>query len=182
MKTLCLCLLLFWLPVPANSAGKGRPLATAEVNAVIQAVEDEIHAGEDCHEFSRTGENVGTPQHWKSRLHIYINPGYGGEFQGNEATGEAIYKFMPYGEIIRFFRLRKGQVQLIGDPDKQFPVTQPSHLTTFDGTNEISSLKRTWLSRFFVVDTAPSPEVIQEAARRQKVREQFWDREMQHQK
>jgi len=185
MKTLCLYLLLLGLPVSAHSAGRGRPLTTAEVNAVIQAVEDEIHAGEDYDEFRQIGENIGTPQHWKSRLHIYINPKYGGEFQGDEGNGEgngaAIYKFMPYGEIIRFFNLRKGHILLLGDPENQFPMTQPSHRTVFDDEEEICDLKRTWLKRSFFVDTAPSPEMIREASRRQKARDEFWNRETNHQ-
>lgn len=170
MKRLWLFLMLFGLPISAYSAGGRRPLTPAEANAVIQAVEDEIYAGGDYSDFYQIGENIGTPQHWKSRVHIYINPEYGGEFEGNEGAGEAIYKFMPYGEIVRFFDLSNGQVRLIGNPQNGFPITQPSHRTLFDDDESICRLKRTWLKRFFVVDVLPAPEVIQEASRRQKAR------------
>jgi len=184
MKTLCLLLLFVGSPVSANSAKSSHQITTAEVNAIIQAVEDEIHAGEDYDEFRQIGENVGTQQHWRSRLRIYINPEYGREFQGDDGNGEgngaAIYTYMPYGEVIRFFNLRNGHILLLGDPELRFPITQPSHVTMFDDDEEICDLKRTWLTRFFVVDTAPSPEMIREAERRQKTRHEFWNREASH--
>ena len=176
MKTLCMCLLLLASPVSASSSEGRRRLTRAEVNAVIQAVEDEIYAGEDYDDFRQIGENVGTPQHWKSRLRIYVNPEYPAEFEGNDG-GEAIYKYMPYGEIIRFFGLRKGHVLLEGDPELRFPITQPSHVTTYEDDGEIRDLKRTWLNCFFLVDTAPSPKMIGDALRRQRARHEFWDRE-----
>jgi hypothetical protein len=180
MKQLCIFLMLFGLPISASAAEGGRSLTTTETDAVIQAVEDEIYVGGGAGEFYQIGENIGTPQLWKSRMHIYINPEYGGEFEGNEGAGELIYKFMPHGEIIRFFHLRKGQVQLIGNPQNSFPMTQPSHRTVFDDDEEICRLKRTWLKRFFVVEVSPAPEMIREAARRQKVRSELFEPEKQN--
>ena len=181
MKRLWLFLVLFGLPISAYSAGGGRPLTPAEVNAVVQAVEDEIYAGGDYSDFYQIGENTGTPQHWKSRVHIYINPEYGGDFEGNQGGGEAIYKFMPDGEIIRFFKVLNGQVELMGNPQIGFPITQPSHRTVFDDDETICELKQRWLKRFFVVDVLPSREIIQEASRRQTLRTEVLEREQKRQ-
>lgn len=169
----CLCSFLFaLLAVNLHSDAKTRirALTTDEVSAVIQSVEDEIYADGEYSEFYQFGENISTPQHWKSRMHIYINPQYGGRFEANEGSGEVIYKFMPYGEIVRLFFLEKGQVLLVGDPHNRFPMTQPSHQTVFDDDEMICDLKRTWLKRSFIVDASPTAEMIEQASRRQRLR------------
>ncbi len=120
MKCLCLFLVLLGLPVSGYSTG-GRRLTPVEVNAVIQAVEDEIYTEGNYSDFNQVGENIDTPQHWKSRVHIYINPEYGGEFEASVGAGEVIYKFMPDGEIMRFFKVLNGQVELMGNPQIGFP-------------------------------------------------------------
>ena len=103
-------------------------------------------------------------------MHVYINREYGGEFEAAEGAGEVIYKFMPDGEIIRFFKISNGQVQLMGSPQNGFPITQPSHRTVFDDDESICELKQKWLKRFFVVDVLPTEQMIREASRRQKLR------------
>lgn len=159
------------LAMSMTAAGhSGHTLTPTEIGAVIQAVEDEIYREGDYSEFYQIGHNLGTPQHWKSRLHIYTNPEYGGEFEGNEEVGEVIYKFMPYGEVVRLFVIQKGQVLLIGDPENGFPITQPSHLAVLDDDEEICRLKRIWLQRSLIVDTSPTQEMLQNSDRRQQIR------------
>ena len=170
VRYFCLFLLILGWPMSAYLGGNAYPLTPTEISAVVQAVEDEIYVEGSYTDYYQVAENIGTPRHWKSRVHIYINPEYGGEFEGNDGVGEAIYKFMPYGEIIRLFRLSNGHVQLIGDPENAFPITQPSHRTIFYDDEAICKLKEKWVKRFFVVDISPSQEMVQEAQRRQKAR------------
>src|ERR1051326_2698015 len=103
-RTIFLLLTLAGLTLSALAEQGKRPLTATEVKAVIKAVEDEIYDRGNHKDFYQLGDNLGTSQHWKSRMHIYINP----QYDIRENVGEIIYKFMPYGEILRVFFIGKG--------------------------------------------------------------------------
>jgi hypothetical protein len=177
MKKALLLLMIVSIVSLGNAKGSKRPLSQNEVKGIIQAVEDEIYDTESYREFYQVGDNLGTPQHWKARLHIYIDP----EYDQQENVGEVVYKFMPYGEILRVFSLGKDrQIVLDGDPHNRFPLTQPSHLTVYMDDEEVCEMKRHWLAQSFVVDITPTPSVIEEAVRRQKSRTGFSSWENRH--
>jgi hypothetical protein len=179
MKKLLLLLTIFGLLCPGYTTQDKRALSHSEVNAIIQAVEDEIYDTESYGEFYQMGDNLGTPQHWKARMHLYIDP----EYDQTENVGEVVYKFMPYGEFLRIFSLTKnGQVALDGDPHNRFPPTQPSHQTVYMDDEEVCTMKHNWVNQSFVVDVSPTSTMIQEAARRQKTRRGFSAWEDRHSK
>ncbi len=170
MKQLVLLLAIFGILCPGYARQGKRPLSPSEVKGIIQAVEDEIYDTESYGEFYQMGDNLGSPQHWKARMHIYVDP----EYDQTENVGEVVYKFMPYGEILRVFSLSKdGLVVLDGDPHNRFPPTQPSHQTVYADDEEVCRMKHNWANQSFVVDVSPTPTMIQEAARRQKSRTGF---------
>ena len=172
MKKLVLFLTIFGLLGPVYARQGKRALSQIEVKVIIQAVEDEIYDIGSYGEFYQMGDNLGTPQHWKARMHIYIDP----EYDQTENVGEVIYKFMPYGEILRVFSFTKdGQIVLDGDPHNRFPPTQPSHQTVYMDDEEVCTMKHNWISQTFVVDVSPTPAMLQEAAKRQKSRTGFSD-------
>jgi hypothetical protein len=172
MKLFFLFLAFLGLPSSGYAEHRKRPVTAPEVKAVIQAVEDEIYDYGQHGEFYQIGDNLGTPQHWKSRMRIYINP----EYDLEDGVGQVIYKFMPYGEILRFFFLEgDGKVELDGDPHNRFPPTQPSLQTVYMDDQKVCRMKQSWLKRFFVIDVSPTPEIIQQAARRQKLRTGYSD-------
>jgi len=82
---------------PASvSRNHGKQVLTrAELQAVVQAVQDEIYDYGYEREYYVIGDNLGTSAHWVSRVPLYINP------EMNDGVGQAIYKLMPYGEVFR---------------------------------------------------------------------------------
>jgi len=50
-------------------------------------------------------------------------------------------------------------------------------LTVYMDEEEVCRLERMWLKEFFTIDTAPSSELIEQAAKRQKVHSgfSFWE-------
>jgi hypothetical protein len=163
----------------AQTEAKLRNLTPAEVQSVEHAVQDEIYDYEYFGSSYQIGQNIGTPEHWISRLHIYINPVY----DAADDHGEVIYKLMPYGQVYRLFFLdSKNGVQLDGDPQNKFPITQPSHLTVYMDEDDVCRDERKWMKSFFTIDTAASPAIIQAASKRQKSRTGFsyWEHEHEH--
>jgi hypothetical protein len=177
MKRVLSAVFFFLLPTSAIGAQALRHLKPSEIDKVKEAVEDEIYDYGYFADFSEIGDNVGTPQHWKARVHIFINPVY----NVSDQHGETIYKLMPYGQIYRLFYIdAKGAVTLDGDPENRFPITQPSRQTVFMDDLDICRDEQKWLDAFLVVDTAPPLNVIEDAAQRQKVRTGFSDWEHEH--
>ncbi len=154
----------------AENSTKRRQVTPAEVKAITAAVEDEIYDYGYYGKFYQIGENIGNSAHWVSRLHIYINPDY----NVVDGYGEVIYKLMPFGQIYRLFYLdENGAVKLDGDPQNQFPITQPSHQTVFMDDEDVCRREQKWTKGFFAVDVVPSEETIMGAAKRQKERTGF---------
>jgi hypothetical protein len=174
---LIICLLVvFSSGALAQTGAQSRRLTPAEIKAIDAAVQDEIYDYGYFSDFYQIGQNIGTPTHWIARSRIFINPIY------NIANGDGqiIYKLMPYGQIYRLFYLSSGGgVQLDGDPQNHFPITQPSRLTVYMDEEEVCRYERTWIKGFFTIDANPSDEIIEAAAKRQKVRSGFsyWERE-----
>lgn len=177
MKSILTVMLFCLLPVSSLSAPGSRHLKRSEIEQIKQAVEDEIYDYGYFAEFYEIGDNLGTPQHWKARIHIFINPVYNFADQ----HGEVIYKLMPYGKIYRLFYIdAKGDITLDGDPHNRFPITQPSRQTVFMDDLDVCRDEQRWMDTFFVVDTQPAQDMIEEAAQRQKERTGFSDWEFKH--
>ncbi|QMV17272.1 hypothetical protein GOB94_00025 [Granulicella sp. 5B5] len=180
MKRICfLVICVLAMPLSGASAqtkAKSRPLTSAEIQSVERAIQDEIYDYDYFRSFYQIGENIGTPEHWISRLHVYINPAY----DAADGHGVVIYKLMPYGQVYRLFFLgSKNGVQLDGDPQNKFPITQPSRLTVYMDEDEVCRDERTWTKSFFNIDTAATPAIIEAASKRQKARTGFsyWEHE-----
>lgn len=170
-------LLLLILPVGAMCAPRDRSLTPSEMTNLKQAIQDEIYDYGYYQDFYGIGENIGTPDHWVSRLHLFVNPLY----NSAENYGEVIYKIMPYGQIYRVFSINsRGRIVLIGDPQNRFPATQPSHQTVFMDSLDVCKDQESWDKTTFVVDTKPTTTMIKDAAQRQKVRTGFSDWEYEH--
>jgi hypothetical protein len=145
------------------------------LDQLVEAVQDEVYDYGYERDFYSVGLNVGPPRHWKSRLVIYVQPGI------EDGLGKAIYKLMPYGEVLRVFEVEDdGSVVLDGNPQHGFPVTQPSHKTLFDDEEEICDVKRKWLKRSFQIDTSPTDDLRQKAVARQSARTGFSDWQYRH--
>ena len=179
MKILPMLLALLSFSVQAHSQSQTQKVSEPEVKAVIQSVEDEIYDYGYQKQFYHMGEDVATsPSAPHTRMRIYIEPEADAEYR----EGRVIYKLMPYGEVLRDFVIRKnGLVALDGNPQNGFPPTQEtSTKTVYMDDDEVCQMKHDWLKSFFVVDDSPSPERIQEAAHRQKIRTGFSDSEYRH--
>jgi hypothetical protein len=99
---------------------------------------------------------------------LYINPSL------EDGEGQAIYKLMPYGEVLRFFDVHDdGTIVLDGDPEIGFPASQPNRKTVYLKDSVVYGMKRDWVKSSFSVDLSPSPEMVQAAVRRQKQRTGF---------
>jgi hypothetical protein len=177
MKRTLTVMLLCFLPMYALAAPSYRHLKPSEIEKLKQAVEDEIYDYGYFTEFYEIGGNVGTPQHWKASVHLFINPLY----SSTEQHGEVIYKLMPYGQIYRVFYVdAAGNVTLDGNPQNRFPITQPSHQTVFMDDLDVCRDERSWIDTSFVVDTSPTSDTIKAASQRQKERTGFSDWEHKH--
>lgn len=177
MKRALTVMLFCFLPMSALATPSYRHLKSSEIDKLKQAVEDEIYDYGYFTEFYEIGDNVGTPQHWEARVHLFINPLYNVADQ----HGEVIYKLMPYGQIYRVFYIdAAGDVTLDGNPQNGFPITQPSHQTVFMDDLDVCRDEQSWMDTSFVVDTQPSQDMIKQAAKRQKERTGFSDWEYKH--
>jgi len=178
MRLLLLFSLFGTVPMLPQAKPQKRPISHREVEAVIQAVEDEIYDYGYQKHFYHIGENIGTASAPRARIRIYIDP----EINTAGQIGQIIYKLMPYGEVFRDYAiLNNGLVVLEGDPQNGFPQTQESSTKTlYMDDDDILRMKHDWLRRFFTVDDSPAPSRIQQAAERQKERTGFSDWDYRH--
>ena len=165
MKRLVVVSVLAWLlPAagPIHPGTVGRPISVKEARAVILAVEDEVYDRGYQKRFYMVGPEV---SRGVTRLPLYIQPTV------KKDGGTAIYKLMPYGEVLRGFHFSKdGLAVLEGDPDGGFPPTDPDVLTLYLDDDDVCRWKHTWKKYFFEIIDSPSAERIQEAVARQKQR------------
>ena len=157
------CLLIIGLAVMLSGAvslqsDSPKPkVSEGAIKAVILAVKDEIYSERYFSSFSDIDYE---------KIPIYIDP-----YVRNNLIW-TIYKLMPYGEVIRGAYLRKdGQAVLVGDAFNGFPPTNGAATkTVYMNDDDIIKMKTTWLKRYFSIDINPSTKEIQEANRRQELR------------
>ena len=169
MKTRALLLASFLLIASSVFSGEGAAkskLNQSETNALVQAIQDEVYDyGYQGHFFPEGGPVGDVVSDSRTRVPLYISPVL------DDGEGQAIYKLMPYGEVLRLFHVRDdGTVVLDGDPEIGFPATQPNRKTVYLKDSVVERMKREWVKSSFDVDLSPSPERVQDAVRRQKQR------------
>lgn len=165
-----LVILLFVFGSPKLHAQKqsitgnaGPAVTSADVNAVIRAIQDEIYTNN----LEAEGYDAGVPAGKAAyRLQLYIQPAF-----NDQGLAWAIYKLMPYGEVLRMFWIRSdGTAFLYGKPKVQFSPTGPSYLTAYMDDEELLRDKQTWKRTCFTIALEPSAEDLREAHERQKRR------------
>jgi len=141
-------------------------LTQPQTKALVQAVQDEIYDREYQGYFFPEGGPVGDViSDSRTRVSLHIDPIV------EDGEGEAIYKLMPYGEVVRLFHVHKdGTIVLDGDPELGFPASQPNRKTVYLEDRVVERMKREWLKSSFEIDLSPRPETLQDAIRRQKQR------------
>jgi hypothetical protein len=152
-------------PSSAQAATKIR-LTQSETKALVQAVQDEIYDREYQGHFFPEGGPVGDIiSESRTRVPLYVDPVL------EDGEGEAIYKLMPYGEVLRLFHVHDdGTIVLDGDPELGFPASQPNRKTVYIKDGDVDRMKRDWVKSSFEIDLSPSPETMQDVVRRQKQR------------
>jgi len=176
VKRLSFFVAILVLSTQAHSGPRMRKTSESDLRAVVQAVEDEIYDYAYEKKFYHMGENVaGATSATRTSMRIYVDP----EIDSTDESGRIIYKLMPYGEVLRDFVIRRDSlVVLSGDPQNGFPQTQESSTkTVYLDDDEVCRMKHDWIKSYFVVDDSPSPERVQDAIKRQKLRTGFSDSE-----
>jgi hypothetical protein len=169
MKTLgffLACLLCAATSGQGTTRVKKSKLKESEVKELVQAVQDEIYDYEYEDEYFPEGGPVGeVVSGSRVRVPLYIDPVL------EDREGQAIYKLMPDGEVLRRFHVHQdGMVVLDGDPELGFPATQPDRKTVYLKDSEVCRMKREWVKASFDLDLDPDAERVKEAVRRQKQR------------
>ena len=156
----------FLSTVSSAQIDKEKSLSEPQVQAVIQAIEDEIYDYSYQGKFADIGESVAA--HDSTRVPAYFKPAL------EAGEGWVIYKLAPYGEVIRSFYINgDGTATLEGDPEIGFPATQPNMLTIYMDDEKVCHLRGAWSKNYFEVMFHPSAERIHEAGERQKKRVGF---------
>ena len=146
--------------------GQSQNLSRKQVVAVILAIEDEVYDYSEEKAF-RPAANDSPGK--AATLALYINP-----HLRSDGLGEVIYKYLPFGEIIRDFYIRPdGLIVLDSSPNVGFPVTQPSHLTQFMDRRELRQDKSRWIHGEFTILLHPPKKLVLQAAGRQLKRVGF---------
>ena len=146
-----------------------RQISESEMQAVVQAIEDEIYD----YSYQLKYKDL-TAERERARFVVYINP----NLEKDGWTGQAIYKLMPHGEVIRWFSIQDNSLVFLWTrPEHGFSPTHPSMLTVYLEDESILQWKRTWEKQYFTVVFRPSPERIQQAVERQKKRNgySYWE-------
>jgi hypothetical protein len=160
-----LLLLTTSLPSSAQGTTKSR-LTQSETKALVQAVQDEIYDREYQGYFFPEGGPVGDViSVSQTRVPLYVHRVL------ERGEGEAIYKLMPYGEVVRLFHVHDdGIIVLDGDPELGFPASQPNRKTVYLKDDDLARMKHEWVRSSFEIVLLPSPQTIQGVVRRQKQR------------
>jgi hypothetical protein len=158
-------LLIASSPSSAQGVTKIR-LTQSETKALVQAVQDEIYDREYQGYFFPEGGPVGDViSESRTRVPLYVDPVV------EDGEGEAIYKLMPYGEVLRLFHVHDyGMIVLDGDPELGFPASQPDRKTVYLKDSAVVRMKRAWVKSSFEIALSPRPQTIQDVVRRQKQR------------
>jgi hypothetical protein len=143
-----------------------RPIRESEINAVIEAIQDEIYDLNLEKDMDLVGKKVkNNPD--EVLVNVFFQPDV-----IDNSRSWVIYKLMPEGEILRMYELgRSGRIYLHGKPG-EFRITQPDYPTVFMDDDELCKLKHDWTRRRFVVDANPDPKLVAAARERQRARRQ----------
>jgi len=160
-----------WLLLIASLASRAQgtskiKLSQSETKALVQAVVDEIYDREYQGYFFPEGGPIGDViSDSRTRVPLYVDPVV------EDGEGEAIYKLMPYGEVLRLFHVHDdGTIVLDGDPELGFPASQPNRKTVYLEDRAVDRMKHEWVKSSFEIVLSPTPEAIQDVIRRQKQR------------
>ena len=168
-RLIALLILPIFASLSASSQIKSvsdKTLSRAEIDQVLLAVQDEIYDygyQDDFSGFATSGEHGKIAQY-----SVYISPL--AHWNSNSWQGEIIYKYPPFGEVIRSFFLGKGENSLVllgGSPDSGFSWTQPNTQTIYADDDEICKDKHAWLRTSFYFDLEPSTGALKDAYSRQ---------------
>lgn len=148
----------------ASRPQEKRPIREMEINAVIEAIQDEIY---DL-KLEKYVNDIGTRSP-NNRNQYSVNVYFQPEII-DESRSWVIYKLMPDGEILRMYEIgRSGRIYLHGKPG-EFRMTQPDYPTVFMDDDELCKLKHDWMKRDYTVNTDPSAELVAAARARQRAR------------
>jgi hypothetical protein len=140
-----------------------KPISEARINSLIQAITDEMYA----EGLAKEAIDVGQRENNGVRLNLFVKPTL-----TNENNGWAIYKLMPYGQVLRMFHISDdGTVLLEGELRNGFPSTQPSYKTVYMDEDELCAAEHDWIRRSFFVELQPNADAVREARQRQHTRE-----------
>lgn len=134
-----------------------------QIAAVVQAVEDEIYDWSYEKDYTNIGTTgaIGSP----TDVPIFITP------ELDDGHGEVIYRFMPFGEVLRQFAFRPdGLAVLWGNPWNGFPASQPDTKTIYLHDDDICTFKQRAIRATFTVDPDVTRTRREEAAKRQTIR------------
>jgi hypothetical protein len=168
LKTSLLILLYLSILLPSGSSQlKTEPLTTAETLEITQAIRDEIYANKKWDDF--WGFEASGPRGPEATFQIYVTPDLAPATGG--LSGEVIYKYPPFGEVLRHFVIDQGGlVHLGGDPEHGFPWTQSDIQTIYLNDDVVCRYKQDWRRVLFEMDLSPKPLQIREAKERQRRR------------
>ena len=161
-------LLIF--PKSAHPTAVSHEITENEGRALLLAIEDEIYERGFQKHFYMVGPEMSPGV---TRLPLYVQPTVKND------GGTAIYKLMPYGEVLRGFHFKPDGVAVLeSDPESGFPSTGPDMLTLYLDDDDVCRWKHSWKKYHFEVVDSPSAEMIEQAAARQKQRLGYSYREM----
>ena len=167
-RTLLVSALLISLLFLARAATGPSLLVTPEQQkAITQAIEDEIYDfGYQGWGFGYVGKTMGPNE---QEIRVYIEPKRKTYLRGGgDPVGYVIYKYMPFGEVLRMFWFTKdGLAVLGGNPELKFTPEHASYLTVYMDDDELIQDKENWLRASFIVRLHPTEELLREAAQRQ---------------
>jgi hypothetical protein len=163
---------------PAQNCKTGNcQITTKQIESVLQAVRDEIYDYGYYKEFWGF-ETAGPHGPW-AEFNVYISPQLTSAGGGDE--GVIIYKYLPFGEVIRPFIVgTDGIAYLTGSPDRGFGWTRPEGNTIYMDDEEVIKAKQHWTRVPFSIELEPSRKLIIESATRQKKRTGSSNWELKH--
>ena len=145
-----------------------RALTEREIHELTIAIQDEIYDSGYLHEFwafATSGERGAVAE-----FPIYVKPL--ASWNGTTWSGVVIYKYPPFGEVLRIFYIVNDAdiVILGGSPKTGFPWTQPDSKTLYMNDDEVCQDKHDWRKVPFSLDLKPTAQRFKDASIRQKRR------------
>jgi hypothetical protein len=149
------------------AVGTTKPLPSASVPKIVQAIEDEIYDYKQENSFTNIGSTgaINGP----TKVAVFIS-----KTVSDRNVGWVLYKDMPHGEVLRRFLIRSdGLVVLYGDPGLDFPAQQPDTKTIYLPEEDVCHFIASALKAVFTVDPDVSKQRIAEAEQRQLLRVKY---------